>query len=410
MAVAELVTFLPMRWGIFEFGNRYLDPAVGFAFGWAYFYAAAMLFCTELSPVATVMGYWVMTTNAAVWIAMALVCLLLNIFAVKYYGESEFIFSAIKALLIIGLVLLTFITMVGGNPKHDAYGFRYWKNGNALHEYYATGSLGRFLGWWTCMRYAASSIGGPDVISLAAGEIVNPRRTVPRMAELVFYRPRSPLARGFRLWFCGICTSPWVIGIKNLGINGLAGFINLLILTAAFLYTSSRTLYSLVLEGQAPKFLRKCMKNGIPIYCVLAVALVSCVTFMVSSTASATVFEWFIGLSTCAIIIVYILMLVIWFGFYKSLKAQGISRDSLPWRAPLMPYGCYLGLVIGLLLLIFLGFDVFVPWSTQGFVTTYFGIACVLVLFLFWKVYKRTRLVNFKEVDIFAGKEEIDRV
>lgn len=351
---------------------------------------------------------------------------------IRYYGESEFIFSAIKALLIIGLVLLTFITMVGGNPKHDAYGFRYWKHGNAMHEYYATGSLGRFLGWWTCMRYAAFSIGGPDVIALAAGEIINPRRTVPGMAKLVFYRVCGfyiigVLAVGI---ICssrdrhllgaldsgsvGSAASPWVIGIKNLRINGLAGFINFLILTAgwscgnAFLYTSSRTLYSLALEGQAPKFLQKCMKNGIPIYCVLVVALISCVTFMVSSTASATVFEWFIGLSTCAIIIVYILMLVIWLGFYKSLKAQGISRDSLPWKAPLMPYGCYVGLAIGLLLLIFLGFDVFVPWSTQGFVTTYFGIAYVLVLFLFWKVYKQTRFVNFKEVDIFAGKEEID--
>jgi amino acid transporter len=25
------------------------------------------------------------------------------------------------------LFCFTFITMVGGNPKHDAYGFRYWK-------------------------------------------------------------------------------------------------------------------------------------------------------------------------------------------------------------------------------------------------------------------------------------------
>lgn len=85
MAVAELVTFLPLRRGIFEFGIRFLDPAIGFAFGWAYFYAAAMLVCTEFASVATVMGYWDTTTNAGVWIAMALVvCLILNIYAVKY--------------------------------------------------------------------------------------------------------------------------------------------------------------------------------------------------------------------------------------------------------------------------------------------------------------------------------------
>lgn len=28
----------------------------------------------------------------------------------------------------LGLICYTFVTMVGGNPHHDAYGFRYWKN------------------------------------------------------------------------------------------------------------------------------------------------------------------------------------------------------------------------------------------------------------------------------------------
>ena len=32
----------------------------------------------------------------------------------------------VKILLVIGLTLYTFVTMVGGNPLHDTYGFRYW--------------------------------------------------------------------------------------------------------------------------------------------------------------------------------------------------------------------------------------------------------------------------------------------
>lgn len=31
-----------------------------------------------------------------------------------------------KVLLIIGLLLMTFITMLGGNPLHDRFGFRFW--------------------------------------------------------------------------------------------------------------------------------------------------------------------------------------------------------------------------------------------------------------------------------------------
>ena len=73
--------------------------------------------------------------------------------------------------MIAGLVLLTFITMVGGNPKHDAYGFRHWGDGNYMHEYMGTGTSGRFLGWWKVILYAAFSVAGPDLLALAAGEI-----------------------------------------------------------------------------------------------------------------------------------------------------------------------------------------------------------------------------------------------
>jgi len=79
------------------------------------------------------------------------VCLMLNIVAVKYYGESEFVFASTKLLLIAGLCLLTLVTMCGGNPKHKAYGFQNWGHGNAMHEYKGTGASGRFLGWWSVM-------------------------------------------------------------------------------------------------------------------------------------------------------------------------------------------------------------------------------------------------------------------
>lgn len=84
MAVAEMATHLPIRGSIYEFASRYVDPAFGFALGWTYFYGSAMLFCAELSAVATVMGYWNVDVNEAAWVAMALgVCVFLNVFAVK---------------------------------------------------------------------------------------------------------------------------------------------------------------------------------------------------------------------------------------------------------------------------------------------------------------------------------------
>lgn len=211
--------------------------------------------------------------NPAVWVAAAMViCVFLNAVAVRWYGESEFIMSSTKVLLLFGLCLLTLITMSGGNPRRDAYGFRNWDSYDSgpMHIYRSDNpSTGRFLGFWEVVVYAAFTIAGPDMIAMAAGEIQNPRRTIPRVAQLIFYRlvgfyvvgvlcvgiicsSRDPgLLGAIESGESSAAASPWVIGIKNLAITGLPDLINALIMLSglscgnAYLYSSSRTLYGL---------------------------------------------------------------------------------------------------------------------------------------------------------------------
>ncbi|KAJ0285725.1 hypothetical protein CBS470a_006245 [Colletotrichum nupharicola] len=226
--VAEMVAWLPIRGSIYELAARFVDPALGFAMGWTYFFAGAMLVCTEYSAVATVMGYWNVDVNPTVWIAMVLaVCYFLNMAAVKWFGESEFVMGSTKVLLLLGLMMATFITMVGGNPKHDAYGFRNWSNGNFVHAYYADGATGVFLS--VC--------------------ISSPRKTIPRISKMIinrilFFYIFGILAVGIicnsrdeRLLGAidsgdaGAAASPWVLGLLSHGISGfLPGLINFLIL------------------------------------------------------------------------------------------------------------------------------------------------------------------------------------
>lgn len=433
LCVAEMHAYLPIRGSIFELAARFVDPAVGFAMGWTYFYAGVMLVCVEYSSIATVMEYWEVPVNPAVWIAMAMVvCIFLNVVAVKWYGEAEFVMASLKVLLLVGLILITFITMVGGNPKHDAYGFRHWTGGNAMHAYYAEGALGNFLGWWKVVLYAGFTIAGPDMIALAAGEIQNPRRTIPRVARLIFYRlvgfyvvgvlavgiicssRDQKLFGAIQSGGSGSAASPWVIGIENLGIHGLPNLINFLILTSgwscgnAYLYSSSRTLYGLARDGQAPKFLMKCTKSGVPIYCVALVSVITCITFLVSSTSAVQVFYWFVDLTTTGLIATYTLMIVVYLGWYRAKKAQGIQDSDLPYVAPFAPYAAWLSLFMGCVALIFIGFDSFSPFTVQGFVTSYFCLPYTLVLYVGWKLLKGTKAVKPEEADLISGKAEVD--
>ncbi|KAI0017811.1 amino acid permease/ SLC12A domain-containing protein [Xylariomycetidae sp. FL0641] len=436
LCVAELCAYLPVRGTIFELASRFADPALGFAMGWTYLFAGTMLVCVEYSAVATVLAYWWPGVNAGAWVALALgVCALLNLAAVRWYGEAEFAMAATKVLLLLGLCLLTLVTMCGGNPRGDAYGFRAWEEGGAMHAFYAPDdgtATGRFLGVWEVVLYAAFTVAGPDMIALAAGEIQNPRRTIPRVARLIFYRlvgfyvvgvlcvgiltsSRDPRLLG-ALGADGAAASPWVIGIQNLGIRGLPDLINACILLSgwscgnAYLYASSRTLYGLAKDGQAPKIFARCTRSGVPVYAVAAISAVTCITFLVSSNSAVEVFFWFVDLTTTALILAYTMMLVAYLAFYHARRAQrpGFDESSLPYRAPWTPWSAYLALGLGVLALLFVGFDAFVPFDPRAFVTSYFAVAFGLGAFVFWKLVHRTKFVRSEDADLVSGKQEVD--
>lgn len=90
----------------------------------------------------------------------------------RYYGESEFWLAIGKVLLIVGLILYAIVTMLGGNPLNDRYGFRYWQNPGAINYSYGgyEGALAGFLGFLACLIQASFTIAGPEYVSMAAGE------------------------------------------------------------------------------------------------------------------------------------------------------------------------------------------------------------------------------------------------
>jgi amino acid transporter len=73
-----------------------------------------------------------------------------------------------------------------------------------------------------------------------------------------------------------------------------------------------------------------------------------------------------------------------------------------------MPYGAYLSIVSGIVILIFIGWESFHPWSTQGFITSYFGVPYAFIAFFVWKIVKNTKFVDPKKADIWTGKAEVD--
>ncbi|BGP46382.1 hypothetical protein JCM10450v2_002226 [Rhodotorula kratochvilovae] len=441
VALGEMTTLYPVSGAFTHYSARFVDPALGFALGWNYWYSYAITLPTEITAAALVIGFWRDDINVAVWITIFYVVICsFNFFGVRAYGEAEFWFSILKIITIIGLIILGIIITAGGVPGSEPIGFRLraatasappWNPRLTLlvppsADWHNPGPFMQQNGIPAAFSYL-----GTEIVALTAGEAENPRRNVPKAIRRVFFRiiffyvigtfviglivspTDENLTNG-----SGVNASPWVIAIKNAGISGLPSVVNAAVLLSAFsagnsdLYASSRTLYGLACDGKAPAIFRRCTKGGLPIWSVVLTAAIGLLAYMNVSTGSTKAFNYLSNLSSITGLITWACINLSYIRFYNGLKMRGISRDDFPFKAPLQPYASYVGLVAFVLVIIFNGYTVFLSgeWDTGSFITSYITIVIFIVLFVFWKFWKRTKFVRLEDMDFETGKRELDAI
>jgi amino acid transporter len=433
--MAEMVTYLPISSPFIRFAGRYVDEAFGVAAGYNFFIFEAALVPFEIVACNVIIHYWSDAVPAGGIIAIVIVLYgTINVFAVKWYGESEFWLALGKVLLIVGLIIFTFIVMVGGNPLHDKFGFRYWRDPGAFAELYHTGSLGRFLGFLQCLIQASFTIAGPDYVSMAAGEAENPRVVMPRAYNAVFYRltaffvlgslavgilvPHTDqeLSDAFSKGLPGAAASPYVVAMNRLKIRILPDIVNSMVLASAFsagnsyVYCASRSLFGLALEGKAPKILRKCTKSGVPIYCVGVTLAISLLSFLQVSNNAAVVLDWFVSLVTASQLINFTVMSYTFLHWKRACDAQGLDRNTLPHKSFWQPFSAYYAMT-GCFIMTFVGgYTVFLPghWDTPTFLFSYLMVFAFPIIFISWKLLKKTKWLKPHEVILRTA--EVDEI
>ncbi|KAF9448029.1 general amino acid permease AGP2 [Macrolepiota fuliginosa MF-IS2] len=430
--LAEMVVWMPISSPFIRFIDRFVDPALSFCAGWIYFLTQATALPFEIVAFNLILRYWTdKIPVTAMSIALIVIYIFLNIFAVRLYGESEFWLSMGKVILMIGLIAFTFLVMLGANPLHDRFGFRYWQPENVpgapFAEYISTGSLGRFHGFAACMIQAALIIVGPDYVAIAAGEAKEPRKIMPRAFSATFHRLTTFFVLGA---FCvgtlvpfsdpdlvksvtdpepGVGASPFVIAMRRLNIKVLPDIVNAMVLTSVFsagntyFYIGSRTLFGLALEGKAPKLLAKCNKKGVPVYSVGVMILFSLLAFMQVSEKGTVVLNWLLNLLSSAGIITRAFVSLAYIRFHKAMKVQGISRKELPHRTYLQPFCGYYSMVALIFIVFVYQYPLFLRgrWNTVTFIFSYGILAIVPLLYFGWKVWKKTKIVPLGEIRFF---------
>ncbi|KAF0315550.1 general amino acid permease agp2, partial [Colletotrichum asianum] len=410
-SLAEMTVFMPISASFIHHARTWVDDAWGFMVGWNVFLFEALLIPFEITALDMVLTFWRDDIPSA---AVITTCIVLyaacNVLVVKYFGETEFWLAGGKLLLICILFFFTFITMVGGNPQHDAYGFRNWSKPSPFVEYIDTGNLGRFHGFLAALWQAAFTIVGPEYLATVAGEAQNPRKTMKSAFKSVYWR--------FGIFFIGggaLCVgivlpaddptllrvlsngetgtgaaSPFVIAMKNMNIGVLPHIVNALLLTSiysagnAYVYCSSRSLYGLAINGHAPKFLTKCTKQGVPVYCLLVSVAFACLSYLKLGSGCVTVLTWLTSLITVGTLVTYIVICVNY--LFSSPELQQIGSP------------------------LFYGYAIFIKgrWDIGSFFSSYTMAILAVLLFGGWKVFNRTRFIRPEHADLVGIRPAVD--
>lgn len=356
-----------------------------------------------------------MTPAVVITISLVLI-LAINLLSVRWFGESEVVAGTIKVACFLGLIIVSIVITSGGGPNGQTTGFRYWHNPGAWVDYNGiTGSTGHFLGFLAAFINASFSFIGVEVVVITAAESLNPHKAIPRSATNVTYRialfyilgalliglivdPTNPdLVSGTG----NAKSSPWVIAIKEAGISALPSIVNACILVSAwsagnsYCWVGSRMIVAMTTDHQLPQFFGRTWKNGVPYVAVITAWLFGPLAYLsLGSGGASQAFNWLVNLSTVAGLIAWATLCLCYIRFYAAMKAQNVSRETLPWKSPFQPFTAWYGFIGATIITLVAGFPVFLKgnWSTADFIASYIGIPIFIVPIIIWKLAKKTKV------------------
>ncbi|GIZ37387.1 hypothetical protein CKM354_000083400 [Cercospora kikuchii] len=427
-SIAELATVFPTAGSFPHWATRFIDPSVGFSLAISYGYCYTISVAAEASASAIIVSYWTDLSQAVVITVSLVLILIINLFSVRVFGETEVVAGTIKVLCFVGLIFVSIVITAGGGPNGGAIGFRYWNDPGPWVDYNGiTGSTGAFLGLLSSFVNASFSFIGVETVVITAAESIDPHRAIPRAAGLVTYRigffyilgalligmtvdPRNPdLVSDTG----NAASSPWVIAIKEAGIVALPSIVNACILISAwsagnsYCWVGSRMIVAMTTDRQLPQIFGRTNKDGVPYYAVIAAWLFGPLAYLsLGSGGASQAFTWLRNLSTVAGLIAWATLCFAYIRFHAAMKAQNVQRESLPWKSPFQPFTAWFGFVGSTIITLVCGFSVFLKgnWSTADFFASYIGIPIFIVPIIVWKLVHKTKFARAHTIDLFSGR------
>ena len=355
--LGEMLVEEPTAGSFSHFANRYLSRFAGFLSGWNCVALYVLVGMLELTACAKFVQFW--WPEIPTWVIVAALFALINavnFINVKAYGEFEFWFALIKIAAVVAMIVTgIYILSTTHNPTQTVSNL--WTHGGFLPN----GVSGVVMAF----AFIMFAFGGVEMLGFAAAETDQPRKVIPKainqlifrvlvfyvgsMAVLLALTPWTDLVAQLKAGGGTYSGSPFVLVFAGIGEKLAANVLNFVILTAtlsvynSMVYSNSRLLYGMALEGNAPKSLMEVNKRGVPVRAIVYPGVFTALCIVLNYVAPAGVIELLMSLIVAALVITWVIIILAHLKYRKAQAAKGARASFL---APLSPLSNYLCLAV----------------------------------------------------------------
>jgi len=316
-ALAEMATARHGVGSCTEYSRFAMGNLAGYTFGWIYWYFWVVVVAYEAIVGAKIASQWL--PGIPPWaIGLTLTALLTgsNLLSTRSYGEFEFWFSSIKVAAIIVFILVAASYAFGLNPT-GAPTFNNLVNDGGFAP----------KGWSAVLVGVVSlvfTLVGAEITTVAAAESEAGEKIIAKLTTnlivrmLLFYVLAIALIMAVVPWRevaaqkeIGVM-SPFTMALRTVGVPGAPTIMDAIILVAVLsclnsgIYVGSRVMFGLSSRGDAPAFLRKIDRRGVPAAAILVASALSMLIIPLDGPYSQDLYSFLLNASGALMIFVYI--------------------------------------------------------------------------------------------------------
>ncbi|AWZ39143.1 amino acid permease [Ligilactobacillus murinus] len=364
-ALGEMIYIKPGTGSFADYATDYIHPLAGYLTKWSNIFQYIVVGISEVIAVTQYLNYW--WPNLPDWISGLVVVITLalaNLASAKAYGTLEFYFALIKVVTIILMIImgLAVIFLGFGNNWQPLGLSNLWAHGGFFP--------GGFKGFMFSLSIIVGSYQGIELLGITAGEAANPKHAIVAAVKsivwriLIFYIGAIFVIVTIYPWDqLAAIGSPFVETFSKVGIAGAAGIINFVVLTAAMsgansgIYSSSRMLFKLSLDHEAPKIFSKLSKHVVPNIAILAISggiLLGFILNIILTTLNKDTANLFVVVYSSSVLPGMVPWFVILISELRFRRQNTHELTDHPFKMPLYPFSNYFAIISLVVIMLFM--------------------------------------------------------